>query len=280
MLGRWLLRISLIPPLVGYVFLMAFMSLSQDRLLYLPDPSPPSADNLRRPGRPALAAWPADPGAPLRGYVSANVATTPAQRGTVLVFHGNAGSARDRTIFLSAFEPRGVRVILVEYPGYGGRDGRPSQDVLVADGLESLQAARAAYGDPIWLLGESLGAAVAAQVAAAAKPGVAGVVLITPWNNLPDLAQSIYWYLPARWLVRDRYDSRAALQGFAGPKAVLIAGSDQIVPPAHSQALYEALPAPKRLWLFPQAGHNDWLAHIDTTWWDEVLGWLQDQSRP
>jgi fermentation-respiration switch protein FrsA (DUF1100 family) len=137
--------------------------------------------------------------------------------------------------------------------------------------------ARAAFGEPLWVWGESLGAAVAAQVAVAPEQPARGLVLITPWDNLPDLAQALYWYLPARWLVRDRYDTRAALQTFQGPKAVLIAGQDQIVPPAHSQSLYAALPEPKRLWLFPEAGHNDWSAYV-VAWWGETVAWLEAQA--
>ena len=251
------------------------MTLNQDQLLYLPDPTPPSAANLRPRLGPALAPWPLASGSGFRGYVRAEAGATQGWRGTLVLFHGNAGSARDRTYYLNALEPLGVRVILAEYPGYGGRDGSPSQASLVADGSETVRLARAAYGEPLWVWGESLGAAVAAQVAVAVEPPATGLVLITPWDNLPDLAQALYWYLPARWLVRDRYDTRAALQTFQGPKGVLIAGRDQIVPPAHSQGLYEALPEPKRRWLFPEAGHNDWPSYPAAAWWGEAVAWLE-----
>ncbi|MFZ1574279.1 MAG: alpha/beta hydrolase [Chromatiaceae bacterium] len=249
--------------------------MNQDQLLYLPDPTPPSAANLRPRLGPALAPWPLASGPAFRGYVRAEAGATQGWRGTLVLFHGNAGSARDRTYYLNALEPLGVRVILAEYPGYGGREGIPSQATLVADGSETVRLARAAYGEPLWVGGESLGAAVAAQVAVAVEPSAAGLVLITPWDNLPDLAQALYWYLPARWLVRDRYDTRAALQTFQGPKGVLIAGRDQIVPPAHSQGLYEALPEPKRRWLFPEAGHNDWPSYAAASWWGEAVAWLE-----
>lgn len=270
----WRLLITTSPLLLGYLFLMGFMTLNQDQLLYLPDPTPPSAANLSPRQGPALATWPLASGTAFRGYVRADATATQDRRGTLVLFHGNAGSARDRTWYLNALEPLGLRVILAEYPGYGGREGTPSEAVLVADGRETARLARAAYGEPLWVMGESLGAAVAAQVAVAPDWPARGLVLITPWDNLPDLAQALYWYLPARWLVRDRYDTRAALQAFQGPKAVLIAGQDQIVPPAQSQGLYAALPEPKRLWLFPEAGHNDWPAYA-AGWWGETVTWLE-----
>ncbi len=266
--------ISASPLLLGYLFLMGFMTMSQDQLLYLPDPTPPSAANLRPRQGPALATWPLASGPAFRGYVRADATATQGRRGTLVLFHGNAGSARDRTWYLKALEPLGLRVILAEYPGYGGREGTPSEAVLVADGRETVRLARAAYGEPLWVVGESLGAAVASQVAVAPYGPARGLVLITPWDNLPDLAQALYWYLPARWLVRDRYDTRTALQVFQGPKAVLIAGQDQIVPPAQSQGLYGALPEPKRLWLFPEAGHNDWASYA-AGWWGETVTWLE-----
>ncbi|MFZ1537595.1 MAG: alpha/beta hydrolase [Chromatiaceae bacterium] len=271
----WRILISFTPLLIAYLFLIGFMTLYQDQLLYLPDRTPPSVENLRLCRGPALATWPLDSGSAFRGYVGADALVNQVWRGTLVLFHGNAGSGRDRAYYLNALEPLGIRVILAEYPGYGGREGTPSEATLVEDGRETVRLARAAYGEPLWVVGESLGAAVAAQVAVAPGWPATGLVLITPWDNLPDLAQVLYWYLPARWLVRDRYDTRAALQSFQGPKAVLIAGRDQIVPPAQSQGLYEGLPEPKRCWLFPEAGHNDWPSYAGVAWWGEVLAWLE-----
>ena len=301
--SRSLLRLSLVPLLAGYLFLMGFMTLSQDRLLYRPDPTPPSATNLSPRRGPALVPWPEGAGSAFRGYVrsqaskvgaaaplvdpsSASPANPSASRapsgprGTVLIFHGNAGSARDRAYYISALEPLEVRVVLAEYPGYGGRPGWPSEASLVADGRETLRQVRATFGDPVWVWGESLGAAVAAQVGSDPAQPAAGVFLITPWDNLPDLAQSLYWYLPARWLVRDAFNSRAALQDYKGPTGVLIAGQDQIIPPVQGKRLYAGLPEPKRLWFFPEADHNSWPAGAGAAWWHESLDWLRAEARP
>jgi len=283
---RWLVRMSLSPLVLGYLLLLGFMTLSQDRLLYLPDTTPPMAANLRPWGGPPLAVWPPESRLDFRGYVRAESGTetkaeaganTPS-RGAVVVFHGNAGSARDRTFYLRALEPLGLRVLLAEYPGYGGRPGELNEASLVADARETLRLAHQSFEGPLWVLGESLGAAVAAQAATDPAVPASGLVLITPWDNLPELAQSIYWYLPARWLVRDAYDTRAALQDSRGPVAMLIAGSDEIVPPAQSQRLFQALPGPKRLWVFPAASHNTWPASADAAWWGEVWDWLAVQA--
>ena len=103
--------------------------------------------------------------------------------------------------------------------------------------------------------------------------------MITPWATLPDLAQSIYWFLPARWLVRDQYDNITNLNRWGGTVAVLIAGRDEIIPPAHGARLFDALQNRKQRWQFDGAGHNDWPVHADAPWWDEVLAFLESAGR-
>ncbi len=100
---------------------------------------------------------------------------------------------------------------------------------------------------------------------------VAGVVLLTPWDTLPDLAQSLYWYLPARWLILDRYDNIGNLGSFEGRVAVVMAGRDEVIPQRHAQRLYRAFPEPKRLWVFDGVGHNDWPAGPNEPWWGGVM---------
>jgi pimeloyl-ACP methyl ester carboxylesterase len=244
-------------------------------MLYFPDPTasiqavPLGVDGILEP-------WPGT-GEAFRGYVQRPLSRPASARGTIVVFHGNAGGARDRGYYALALEARGYRVVLAEYPGYGGRAGAWSEDAFVQDGRDTARRALAEFGGPLWLWGESLGAAVAAGVAADRTLPVAGVALITPWDRLSDLAQSLYWYLPARWLLRDRYDTIAALREYDGPIAVLVAEQDEIIPARHSQRLYEALPGLKRRWLFTRAGHNTWPADPRAAWWDEALAWFETE---
>jgi alpha-beta hydrolase superfamily lysophospholipase len=257
---------------IAYLLLVGWVWLMQRKLLYFPDPTA-SIQAVPWAEGEWLEPWP-DAGEGFRGYVGHPPSGTARERGTIVVFHGNAGSAKDRGYYAQALAPRGYRVVLAEYPGYGGRAGEPSEDALIRDGRATARRAQADWGGPLWLWGESLGAAVAAGVAADPTLPVAGVVLITPWERLADLAQSLYWYLPARGLLRDRYDTIAALRHFTGPVAVLIAEHDEIIPTRHSQRLYDALKAPKQRWIFPGAGHNYWPVDPQAAWWDEVLDWL------
>ena len=247
-----------------YGALGALIYFRQERLLYFPDAAGPSAA-----ASCGLRPWPA--AGEFRGYVSD--APPEAPRGTFVVWHGNGGSALQRTYFTLALERRGYRVLLAEYPGYGGRPGRLSENSFVTDALETLEMARKAWPGPVFVLGESLGCGVAAAAAGRA-PWVAGAALITPWRTLPELAQSKYWYFPARWLVRDKYDSEQALAGFRKPVAVLLAGADEVIPIGQGRRLYESIRAPKRLWVFDNAGHNTWPVDAGEGWWDEVISFL------
>jgi hypothetical protein len=199
--------------------------------------------------------------------------------GTVVVFHGNAGAAWDREYFVSWLVPLGYRVVLAEYPGYGGRGGKMGERAFVADALETVAQAYQEFGGPLYLCGESLGCGVAAGVAARAPVPVAGAILITPWDNLPALAQELYRFLPARRLLRDTYDNARNLEGFPSRVAVAVAEHDEIVPKTHGIRLYERLLGEKRLYMIQGAGHNTWQSRIGTDWWREVMAFVSGGPR-
>jgi pimeloyl-ACP methyl ester carboxylesterase len=238
--------------------------LLQDRLLYFPQRA--SVASMAQGG---LAAWPAADDfrglvAPARGAV----------RATAIVFHGNAGHAGHRDHYAAALTGLGVRVILAEYPGYGPRDGEVGEGPMVDDAARSIELAHQQFGPPLLVLGESLGAGVAAAAVVRQPQAVAGVMLITPWDRLEHVAKYHYPWLPVGWMLRDRYDSATRLAGFERPVLVVVAEHDDIVPAQFGQALHDALRGPRRLQQLPGAGHNDWPARVDAAWWQQALGYL------
>lgn len=246
----------------------------QDHLLYHPgDETLPEVMDMA--GHHGLTPWP-DASA-YRAWLAEPPAS--AARGTIVVFHGNAGTALRRSHYAVALTRLGFRVLLAEYPAYGARPGKVGETSLVADGVETLARAQSDFGEPLYVFGESLGAGVAAAVAANSATPVAGVAVITPWATLPDIAQAVYWFLPARRLVRDHYDNITNLNRWGGPVAALIAEQDEIIPPTHGQRLFDALTTPKRGWIFAGAGHNDWPVEPDAPWWDEVTAYLESAAR-
>lgn len=267
----WLLMTAVL----CYLAAVAFMYSSQDQMLYpATRMSPESATQRSR--ELGLVPWP-ETTPETKGFLSAR---SNAPVGTVLVFHGNAGSALDRSYYVEAFERLGLRVLLMEYPGYGHRPGSIGERYFAPDALDSFDRARQEFDGPIYVVGESLGAGVASIVASQRAQEVAGVCLITPWNSLPHLAQTKYPWLPAKWLMKSSFDNKTSLASYSGPTAIAIALEDEIIPNSHSRRLYDSLSGHKRLWEFSGAGHNSWPTSADSQWWGEVVEFWRSSPSP
>lgn len=244
-------------------------TLLQDRQIYYPD-NPPRAELLTAADRQGLAPWPSADD--YRGLLR-----TPAAgpvRGTLVLFHGNAGHAGHRSWYAAVLANLGLRVILAEYPAYGSRPGKLGETALVADAINTLERIRRQFPGPLLLAGESLGAGVAASAWARSPDGIAALLLITPWERIEQVAHHHYPWLPVGWLLRDRYDNAANLANLDIPVAVVVAERDSIVPAAFGRALFDGLAAPKRLWSVPQSDHNDWMERVDGVWWRTIIDFL------
>lgn len=257
-------------PLLRILALLAVaiagIVMAQDRLLYYPERASVEA-LLPRPNPAAVQAWPTV--ADFRGLL-AEPPGGPV-RGTLIVFHGNAGHAGHRLFYAEQLCAQGWRVVLAEYPGYGPRDGALGEENLVADAAATIALAQRAFG-PVVLLGESLGAGVVAAASARLRhAGVAGLLLVTPWDRLASVAAHHYPWLPVRWLLRDRYDSVAHLRDYPGRVVVVLAEDDSIVPAAFGRALFASLAAGSTLRIVPGADHNDWFVRTDAAWWRQTL---------
>ena len=236
-------------------------------MLYYPDSRMPSESELTAKG---LHYWPTGP-LGYRGYVGAGAGGT---KGTVIVFHGNAGTAADREYYVPPLGSLGYRVILAEYPAYGGRKGKLGEQSFVSDAKEAVRTAAEKYQGPLYLLGESLGCGVAAAVARNTSPRIAGVILFTPWRTLLAVAKDYYPYLPVGWFMKDRYDNAENLRSFQGTIAVVGAERDEIIPVKHARELHALLPRTNRMWIISGAGHNDWALRIDAAKWQEIMEFI------
>ncbi len=240
----------------------------QYSMLYYPEAWVPSEAEL---AARHLRFWPSGPDG-YRGFMG--TAESGNSKGTIIVFHGNAGTAADRGYYVNALGSMGYRIILAEYPRYGKRTGELGEGSFVSDARASVRLASASYGAPLFLLGESLGCAVAAGVAADASLRIDGLLLITPWDTLRAVAKSHFRYLPVGLFLKDRYDNGANLKAFRGRIAVVGAESDDIVPVRHAHELYRSLPGPKRIWTLKGVGHNDWPAVVDLPKWREFMDFV------
>jgi pimeloyl-ACP methyl ester carboxylesterase len=242
----------------------------QNKFLYFPSSEVPSERMLNSE---KMKLWQVTSG-DYRGLTS--TFETPTPNGTIVLFHGNGGTAFDRGFYLEPLMKLGFRVILAEYPKYGGRPGKVGEKPFVADGLETVNLAYKQYGEPLYLLGESLGCGIAAAIAKETSVPIAGIILITPWDSLASVAKSLFPFLPVKMLLTDKYDSIENLKSFKKNISVVGAERDEILPIKHAHNLYASLPdGKKRMWVIKGAGHNDWPLYADTSLFKEVTDFVR-----
>ncbi len=244
----------------------------QRNMLYYPSTYLPSQTFLSSYN---MQFWPTDPN-DYRGFIG-NPAANEA-KGTIIIFHGNAGTASDRAYYVRALTNLGYRVILAEYPGYGGRKGELGEETFVHDAKETLRLVSEKFGGPIFIFGESLGCGVAAAAAKDSPVKIDGIILITPWDTLLSVASEKLPWVPVRIFLRDKYDSIGNLKKYQGRIAIIGAERDEVIPIPHAQALFRSLPVTAKMYIIKGAGHNDWQGMVTLAWWKEITDFIQGNS--
>jgi fermentation-respiration switch protein FrsA (DUF1100 family) len=249
----WWLRTVVIA--VGAVALIvAGLWVSQRRLIYQPDQSPPGVAaqflvggqdvTLRTGDGLELAAW----------YVPARNSC----RRTVLIAPGNAGNRAGRAPLGQALAERGLGVLALDYRGYGGNPGRPDEAGLRADALAAhvfLTDQQAVPSGALVYFGESLGAAVVTGLAGTHPP--AAIVLRSPFSDLAAAAEVAFPVLPVRHMLWDQWPVADELSRLSAPTTVIYGTADTVIPPHLSLAVARAAAGPSTVIAVPGANHND-----------------------
>lgn len=198
----------------------------------------------------------------------------PAHR-LAIVFHGNAGNIGHRLDYLRMFHDLGYASLIFDYRGYGRSSGKPSEQGTYLDALAAWRHATQALGYPpgkIVVFGESLGGAIAAQLAGIERP--AALVLASTFTSVPDLGAEIYPWLPVRALARIRFDTLERLRTIAVPVLVIHSRSDGIIPFAHGERLFAAARPPKQF-LEIEGDHNDGFVFGRDAWTQSLDDFLR-----
>ncbi|NPA25481.1 MAG: alpha/beta hydrolase [Deltaproteobacteria bacterium] len=175
--------------------------------------------------------------------------------GPALVYFG--GNAEEVSANCETFDRifPALAVYLVNYRGYGGSGGNPTEKALCQDALTIFDHLTARHVK-IAVVGRSLGSAIAIHLAA--QRPVARMLLVTPFASLTGVVRSHYFFLPVSWLLKDRYDNLAKIEAVSAPTTMIIAGNDEIVPRRESELLQRAFSGKEcRMVIIPGAGHND-----------------------
>jgi pimeloyl-ACP methyl ester carboxylesterase len=170
-----------------------------------------------------------------------------------------------------------MNVFILEYPGYGTRAGAPSKRSF-------LEAAEEAFRElppslPKFVVSESIGAGVACDLAKRHPQEIAGMALFAPYQNLAAVSQRQMPFLPAYFLLFDRFNPAECLKHYGGPVVFIVAGADEIIAPAFGRRLFEGFNGPKQFQVIPGARHNE-IAEQSPDWWREVFAFWRKHSKP
>jgi len=194
---------------------------------------------------------------------------------TLVLFHGNAGHIGHRVLKAATFHMFGMGVLLVEYRGYGGNPGSPTEDGLYMDGraaMDFLIRRENIAPEKIVLYGESLGSGIAVQMAT--EFPAAAMVLETPFTSTGNLAAEIYPFIPARLLVKDRYDNIKKISKIKEMPLLILHGTeDGVVPFRHGEKMFAAANDPKEFAAVEGANHNNLFDFPETA--QKLFGFLQ-----
>ena len=263
----------LLTLLILYVLLALFVMLVQRRLIYLPTKlSAEMASQMAQ--QEGFQPWRNQSGELIGWHLPAESSPS----GSVLIVHGNAGSALNRGYLARPIHgAAALDVFVLEYPGYGARTGAP--------GLPGfLSAAEVAFASlptnlPVYLVAESIGSGVAAHLAKMHGERVAGLIFFAPYDDLAHVGQKQMPFLPVKLLLRDRFRPAEWLKDYRGPTKIVLAEADTIIPMKFGRKLYDGYAGPKIVEVIAGAGHND-IAAQEIGWWRAVFAfWQKERQR-
>jgi fermentation-respiration switch protein FrsA (DUF1100 family) len=261
----------------GYGLVLAIIFFMQGRMLYLPNV----------PGR-TLTMTPADArmdyedvsietadGVTLHGWFVAGRSSR-----VLLFFHGNAGNISHRLDSIRQFRDLGLSVLIIDYRGYGQSGGRTTETGLYLDGDAAwsyLTEARGVSPKDVVVFGRSLGGSIAARLAAQRHP--LALIVESSFTSVPDIAQELYPWLPARWLSRLSHATRDYIRDVRCPVLVVHSRDDEIIPFHHGKDIFTAAPEPRTL-LALRGTHNDAFLRDERTYIEGLSMFLTGLSNP
>ncbi|EAQ28623.1 hypothetical protein NAP1_13528 [Erythrobacter sp. NAP1] len=219
---------------LAYALVVAALFLFQSRFIY---PAPNRIAPLT-PGYEEVTLE-TDDGLRLRAFYRAPSPGAP----SVLYFHGNGGTLEGASVSNGALAAAGLGVLLVEYRGYGGNPGEPSEEGFYRDADAALAWLSEHGQSPseLYVIGNSIGGGVATYTAlklveAGSPP--AGLVLIAPFTSLTDAASDSLWWAPVGALLRERYENAERLEKFSDLPVLIQHGTaDRVIDDSHGRAL-------------------------------------------
>jgi fermentation-respiration switch protein FrsA (DUF1100 family) len=242
----------LIISVIGYLLILIILYLRQASLLYYPTkeifqtPKDIGLDfeelNLKTSDGVNISAW----------YIPAKD-----ERGAILMCNGNAGNISYRIDLIHIFNSLNLSILIFDYRGYGRSEGSPTEKGTYLDAeavWDYLINIRHYPATKIILYGQSLGGAIAAEMALRHKP--AALIIESGFKSVPELGAKFFPFIPVKLISRFHYSTIEKINKIDCPKLIIHSTDDEIVPYSHGVALFEKARGPKEF-LKIKGDHNE-----------------------
>lgn len=262
----WLVKLIVI----GFAGISAVLYLFQSKMIFFPQKLVPECSDSFQDREISLKIR----GVSLHGWFI-NKPVSP-DRPLIIYYGGNAEEVSCNLADLGRIDTDAF--LFMNYRGYGKSQGSPGEPDLLSDALAIYDEITTRHGissDCVVLMGRSLGTGVATYVAS--QRPVAGVILVTPFDSLVNVAKKHYPVFPVALLLRHRFDSLSLAPSITAPMLALVASRDEIIPERCSMNLVNAWGGSSRARVMNGAGHND--ISMASAYWQAINSFLTDRQR-
>lgn len=244
--------------LAFYLVILIVVYVAQRSLQYFPDKNHPGEPKDSGVPDMQIVELQTEDGLRLNAWFAA----PPKKDGQIVVlFHGNAGHIGHRAIKAQHFIDKGIGVLLVEYRGFGGNQGNPTEEGLYKDGRAALRFLdqKEYTVSQLILYGESIGSGVAVQMALEIQPRY--LILEAPFSSAADVAKKQYFFLPVDYLMKDRYDNIEKIANIKTNLLIVHGDEDMVIPIELAERLFARANHPKEFITINGGHHNDLYDH-------------------
>ncbi|MDA1077030.1 MAG: alpha/beta hydrolase [Proteobacteria bacterium] len=261
---RTLLTFSL-TAILAYLAVCTLLFAFQEKLLFFPRPNNASVASVLKPWRVEIV----HKSVTLQGWIVSPA--MPGARPLIYYFGGNAEDVSQ--VALTAAQRADINLVVMNFRGYGGSQGVPSERLLFEDALLVFDQTHASIPNNgrVVAMGRSLGTGVAVHLAA--QRPIDALVLVTPYDSIVDVAQGHYPLLPVAPLLKHRFASIERIADVAIPALFLVAERDSVVPRKHALALADAWQGQVTWKELAGTTHNT--VHSATDYWPLIMGFLK-----
>ena len=264
-MNRWIWWTGL---LIALVLMFIYMNNSFVRSMIYPAPS------VRVPGTPPASYEQPDWDLEMHGWLYRPQGES--RRQVMIYFHGNGENLETmrQSGLLEELQRLEIPFLVVDYPGYGLSQGQASEESILRDGLKATKWLKNAFPDRSMIVcGWSLGASVAIQTSAASEQAD-GLIALSAWTSLRDVAALHFSEWLVRFALRESFDALNAAKKIRLPALFIHGEEDDLIPVSQGQKVANAVSSGARWRSLPEVGHNDLLAQPEV--WKEIRKFLAE----